>query len=76
MTGLCHNFLDKELSPTGNVLIGITNIQTGKFPFFVKNFAHLLEAIKDIPIYTNWMVSLDIVSLVIKVPTDETISNF
>ena len=33
-----------------------------------------MERISDFPIYSNQMVSLDVVSLFTKVPTDETLA--
>ena len=40
----------------------------------VKNSAHFVETISDAPIHSNQMVSLDVVSLFTKVPTDETLA--
>ena len=47
---------------------------TGKSSLYVKNSAHFVERISDIPIHSNQMVSLDAVSLFTKVPTDETLA--
>ena len=40
----------------------------------VKNSAHFVERISDSPIHSNQMVSLDVVSLFTKVPTDDTLA--
>ena len=47
---------------------------TGKSSSYIKNSAHFVERISDVPIHSNQMVSLDAVSLFIKVPTDETLA--
>ena len=47
---------------------------TGKSSSYVKNLAHFVERINDTPIHSNQMVSLDVVSLFTKVPTDETLA--
>ena len=41
---------------------------------YVENSAHFVERISDAPIHFNQMVSLDVVSLFTKVPTDETLA--
>ena len=41
---------------------------------YVKNSAHFAERISDAPIHSNQMVSLDLVSLFTKVPTDQTLA--
>lgn len=53
--------------------IGIINLLTGKSLSYVKNSAHFVETIKEVSIYKNWMVCLDIVNLFTKVPTDEVL---
>ena len=55
-------------------LVEIINPLTGKSSSYVKNSAHFVERISDAPIHSNQMVSLDVVSLYIKVPTDETVA--
>ena len=52
----------------------IINPLTGKSSSFVKNSAHFVERISDAPIHSNQMVSLDVVKLFTKVPTDETLA--
>ena len=52
----------------------ISNLLTGKSSSYVKNSAHLVERICDALIQSNQMVSLDVVSLFTKVPTDETLT--
>ena len=47
---------------------------TGKSSLYVKDTAHFVERISDAPIHSNQMVSLDVVSLFTKVPTDETLT--
>ena len=47
---------------------------TGKFSLYVKNSAHFVEGISNAPIHSNQMVSLDIVNLFTKVPTNETLA--
>ena len=47
---------------------------TGKSSLYVKKFTHFLERIVNTPIYSNQMVSLDVISLFTKVPTDETLT--
>ena len=47
---------------------------TGKSSSFVKNSVHFVERISDVPIHSNQMVSLDVVSQFTKVPTDETLA--
>ena len=47
---------------------------TGKSSSYVKNLAHFVERISDAPIYSKQMVSLDVVSLFTKIPTDETLA--
>ena len=47
---------------------------SGKSSSYVKNSAHLVERISNAPIRSNQMVSLDVVSLFTKVPTDETLA--
>ena len=44
----------------------------GKSLLYVKNSAHFVDRISNVPIRSNQMVSLDVVSLFTKVPTDET----
>ena len=46
---------------------------TGKSSSYVKNSAHFVERISDGPFHSNQM-SLDVVSLFTKVPTDETLA--
>ena len=41
---------------------------------YVKNSVHFVKRINDAPIHSNQMVSLDVVSLFTKVPTDETLA--
>ena len=54
------------------------NIINNKAIQFVKKGnilkAHFVERISDAPIHSNQMVSLDVVSLFTKVPTDETLA--
>ena len=50
------------------------NPLTGKSSSYVKNSAHFVVRISDAPIHSNQMVSLDVVSLFTKVPTDETLA--
>ena len=47
---------------------------TAKSSSYVKNSVHFVERISDVPIRSNSMVSLDVVSLFTKVPTDETLT--
>ena len=47
---------------------------TGKSSSYVKNSAHFVERISDAPIHSKQRVSLDVVSLFTKVPTDETLA--
>ena len=47
---------------------------TGKSSLYVKNSAHFVERISNAPIHSNQMVSLDVVNLFTKVPTDETLA--
>ena len=54
--------------------MGIIIPLTGKSSSYVKNLAHFVERISDAPIHSNQMVSLDVVSLFTKVPTDETLA--
>ena len=49
----------------------IINPLTGKSSSYVKNSAQFVERISNVPIHSNQMVSLDVVSLFTKVPTDE-----
>ena len=58
--------------PLSCFLVEIINPLTGKSLSYVKNSAHFVERISDAPIHSNQMVSLDVVSLFIKVPTDKT----
>ena len=60
--------------PLSCFLVEIINPLTGKSSSYVKNSAHFVERISDAPIYSNQMVSLDVVSLLTKVPTDETLA--
>ena len=55
-------------------LVEIINPLTGKSSSYVKNSAHFVERISDAPIHAIQMVSLDVVSLFTKVPTDETLA--
>ena len=48
--------------------------QPFKSSLYVKNSAHFVKRISDVPIHANQMVSLDLVSLFTKVPTDETLT--
>ena len=47
---------------------------TGKSSSYVKNSAHFVERISDAPIHSNQIVSLDVVSLFTKAPTDGTLA--
>ena len=60
--------------PLSRFLVEIINPQTGKSSSYVKNSAHFVERISDAPIHFNQMVSLDVVSLFTKVPTEETLA--
>ena len=60
--------------PLSRFLVEIINPLTGKSSSYVKNSAHFVERISDAPIHSNQMVSLDVVSLFTKVPTDETLA--
>ena len=55
-------------------LVEIISPLTGNSSSYVKNSAHFVERINDAPIHSNQMVSLDVVSLFTKVPTDETLA--
>ena len=57
--------------PLSHFLVEIISSLTGKSSSYVKNSAHFVERISDAPIHSNQMVSLDVVSLFTKVPTDE-----
>ena len=58
--------------PLSRFLVEIINPLTGKSSSYVKNSAPFVERISDAPIHSNQMLSLDVVSLFTKVPTDET----
>ena len=60
--------------PLSRFLVEIISPLTGKSSSYVKNSAHFTKRISDSPIHSNQMVSLDVVSLFTKVPTDEIIS--
>ncbi len=49
-------------------LVEIISPLTGKSSSYVKNSAHFVGRISDVPIHSNQMVSLDVVSLFTKVP--------
>ena len=55
-------------------LVEIISALTGKSSSYVKNSADIVERISDVPIHSNQMVSLVVVSLFTKVPTDETLA--
>ena len=55
-------------------LVEIISPLNGKSSSYVKNSAHSVERISDAPIHSNQMVSLNVVSLFTKVPTDETLA--
>ena len=46
----------------------------GKFSLYVKNSAHFVERISNVPIRFDQMVSLDIISQFTKVPTNEILT--
>ena len=56
------------------LLVEIISLLTGKSSSYVKNSAHFVERISDTLIHSNQMVSLDVVSLFTKVPTDEPLA--
>ena len=56
------------------ILVEIISPLTGKSSSYIKNSAHFVEIISDGPIHSNQIVSLDVVSLFTKVPTDETLA--
>ena len=60
--------------PLNHFFVEIINQLTGKSSSYVKKSAHFVERISDAPIHSNQMVSLDVVSLFTKVPTDETLA--
>ena len=60
--------------PLSHFLVEIISPLTGKSSSYVKYLAHFVERISDTPIHSNQMVSLDVVSLFTKVPTDETLT--
>ena len=60
--------------PLSRFLVEIISPLTGKSSSYVKNSAHFVERISDTPIHSNQSVSLDVVSLFTKVPTDETLA--
>ena len=60
--------------PLSCFLVEIISPLTGKSSSYVKNSAHFVERIRDAPIHSNQMVSLDVVSLFTKVPTNETLA--
>ena len=60
--------------PLIRFLVEIISPLTGKSSSYVKNSAHFVKRIKDASIHSNQMVSLDVVSLFTKVPTDETLT--
>ena len=60
--------------PLSRFLVEIISPLTGKSSPYVKNSAHYVEKISNTQIHSNQMVSLDIVSLFTKVPTDETLA--
>ena len=60
--------------PLSRFLEEIIRPRTGKSSSYVKDSAHFVERISDAPIHSNQMVSLDVVSLFTKVPTDETLA--
>ena len=60
--------------PLSHVFVEIISPLTGKSSSYVKNSIHFVERISDAPIHSNQMVSLDVVSLFTKVPTDETLA--
>ena len=69
------NKIDKiSCYPLSRSPVEIINPLTGKSSSYVKNSAHFVERISDAPIDSNQMVSLDVVSLFTKVPTDETLA--
>ena len=60
--------------PSSRFRMEIISPLTGKSSSYVKNSTHFVEGISDDPIHSNQMVSLDVVSLFTKVPTDETLA--
>ena len=60
--------------PLSCFLVEIISPLTAKSSSYVKNSAHFVERISDAAIHSNQMVSLDVVSLFTKVPTDETLA--
>ena len=60
--------------PLSHFLVKIISSLAGKSSSYVKNSAHFVERISNVPIRSNQMVNLDVVSLFTKVPTDETLA--
>ena len=58
--------------PLSRFLVAIISPLTGKSSSYIKNSAHFVERISDAPIHSNQIMSLDVVSLFTKVPTDKT----
>ena len=60
--------------PLSRFLVKIISPLTGKSLSYVKNSAHFEERISDAPIHSDQMVSLGVVSLFTREPTDETLT--
>ena len=52
----------------------IVTLLTGKSSPYVKHSIHFIENISNAPVHSNQMVSLDVVNLFMKVPTNETLT--
>ena len=60
--------------PLSCFLVEIITPLTGKSSSYVKNSTHKVEKIHNVPIHSNQIVSLDVVSLFTKVPNNETLT--
>ena len=60
--------------PLSCYLVEIVTPLSGKSSSCVRNSTHVVEKIRNAPIHSNQMVSLDVVSLFTKVPMDETLA--
>ena len=63
---VCHSL--------SHFLVDIIDPLIGKSPSYVRNSSYFVEIIKDVPILSSQMVSLDVVSLFTKVPREEALA--